>query len=219
MPLTKALAKELGNDNVIATDLDTQKFELPCEYRQLDICDERSYRDLVEKNGVNYIVHLAGILSALGEVKPDLSIDVNVFGAVNALRIARDNDCQIFLPSTIGVFGGDIFQKDKAPVDSILQPTTIYGVGKVFNEMSGQYFGNKYNLDFRSLRYPGIISSAKYAFNGTTDYSTEIFFHLLEQGHYKCFLKEDAELPMMYIDDCIEATVKFLKADPNNLQR
>lgn len=93
VPLTKALAKELGNDNVIATDLDTQKFELPCEYRQLDICDEGSYRDLVEKNGVNYIVHLAGILSALGEVKPDLSIDVNVFGAVNALRIARDNDC------------------------------------------------------------------------------------------------------------------------------
>lgn len=219
VPLTKALAKSLGNANVIATDLDAQKFDLPCEFHQLDICNEVKYRELVEKNGVNYIVHLAGILSALGEQKPDLAIDVNVFGAVNALRIARDNKCQIFLPSTIGVFGGDIFPKVKTPVDVILQPRTIYGVSKVFNEMSGEYFANKYNMDFRSLRYPGIISSEKYAFNGTTDYSTEIFFHLLEHGHYKCFLKEDAELPMMYIDDCIEATVKFLQADPNKLQR
>jgi threonine 3-dehydrogenase len=85
--------------------------------------------------------------------------------------------------------------------------------------MLGDYFSNKYNLDFRSLRYPGVISSEKYAFNGTTDYSTEIFFHLLEKGEYKCFLKEDAELPMIYIDDCIDATVRFLKADPNKLLR
>jgi threonine 3-dehydrogenase len=85
--------------------------------------------------------------------------------------------------------------------------------------MLGEYFAHKYNMDFRSLRYPGIISSQKYAFNGTTDYSTEIFFHLLETGHYKCFLKEDAALPMMYIDDCIDATVKFMKADPNKLLR
>lgn len=164
-------------------------------------------------------MHLAGILSALGERKPDLAIDVNVFGAINALRIARDNNCQIFLPSSIAVFGGDLFPKVKTPVDVILQPRTIYGVTKVFNEMSGDYFAKKYNMDFRSLRYPGIISSEKYAFNGTTDYSTEIFFHLLETKHYKCFLKDDAALPMMYIDDCIDATVKFLKADPNKLLR
>lgn len=135
------------------------------------------------------------------------------------MRIARDNNCQIFIPSTIGVFGGDHFPKKNTPVDVILQPRTIYGVGKVFNEMLGEYFSNKYNIDFRSLRYPGVISSEKYAFNGTTDYSTEIFFHLLEKGEYKCFLKEDAELPMIYIDDCIDATVRFLKADPNKLLR
>jgi threonine 3-dehydrogenase len=126
---------------------------------------------------------------------------------VNALKIARENDCRIFIPSTIGVFGGDNFQKIDTPVDSILQPKTVYGVGKVFNEMIGEYFANKYEMDFRCLRYPGVISSEKYAFNGTTDYSTEIFFHLLEKGHYDCFLKEDAQLPMMYIDDCISATV------------
>ena len=164
-------------------------------------------------------MHLAGILSALGERKPDLAIDVNVFGAVNGLRIARDNECQIFLPSSIALFGGDLSPKHKTHADVILQPRTIYGVSKVFDEMCGEYFANKYGLDFRSIRYPGIISSEKYAFNGTTDYSTEIFFHLLEKGHYKCFLKDDAALPMMYIDDCIDATIKFLKADRTKLLR
>ena len=219
MPLVRALCKELGPDRVIATDLEKQKFDFPCRFEQLDICDGDKYRSLVEKNKVNYIVHLAGILSALGERKPDLAIDVNVFGAINALKIARDNNCSLFLPSSIAVFGGEHFPKVNTPVDVILQPRTIYGVTKVFNEMSGEYFAKKFNIDFRSLRYPGIISSEKYAFNGTTDYSTEIFFHLLENKHYKCFLKDDAALPMMYIDECIEGTVKFLKADPNKLLR
>ena len=174
---------------------------------------------MVKDNKVDYIVHMAGILSALGEINPDLAIDVNVNGVTNALRIAREEKCRIFIPSTIGVFGGDHFPKVNTPADTILQPKTVYGVSKVFNEMMGEYFRNKYEMDFRSLRYPGIISSEKYAFNGTTDYSTEIFFHLLETGKYECFLKEDAELPMMYIDDCIEATIKFLKADPNKLLR
>ena len=95
----------------------------------------------------------------------------------------------------------------------------MYGVSKVFNEQLGTYYNKKFGVDFRCIRYPGVISSEKYAFNGTTDYSTEIFFHVLETKHYKCFLKDDAALPMMYIDDCIEATVKFLKADPNKLLR
>lgn len=186
-----------------------------CRYEKLDVFDEKNYRKLVEDNGINYIVHMAGILSALGEREPDLAIDVNVYGAVNALRIARDNKCRIFIPSTIGAFGGHHYQREMTPVDSILQPQTIYGIGKVFNEMAGDYFARKYEMDFRSIRLPGIVSSAKFAFNGTTDYTTEIFFELLEKGHYNCFLKEDAALPMMYLDDCIEALVMFLKADPS----
>lgn len=168
---------------------------------------------------MDYIVHLAGILSALGEKHPDLAIDVNVYGVVNALRIAKDNNCRIFIPSSIAVFGGNHFPKINTPADVILQPKTIYGVSKVFDEMIGEYFSNKFNLDFRSLRYPGVISSEKFAFNGTTDYSTEIFFGILEKGHYDVPLKETASLPMIYIDDCIEATIKFLKADPNKLVR
>jgi len=117
------------------------------------------------------------------------------------------------MPSTIAVFGGPHFPKINTPVDTILQPETIYGVTKVFNEMMGNYYHKKFNLDFRSIRYPGIISSAKYEFNGTTDYSTEIFFHALENKYYKCWLGPKTELPMMYIDDCIDMTIKFLKAD------
>ena len=142
-------------------------------------------------------------------------------GAITALNIAKDNNCKIFLPSTIAVFGGDKFQKDKTPVDSILQPTTMYGVSKVFNEQLGTYYNKKFGVDFRCIRYPGVISSEKYAFNGTAMYSTrkslrdylsliiEIFFEALEKGHYKCFLKPKTFLPMIYIDDCIQATVSY----------
>ena len=173
----------------------------------------------MKDNNINYLCHLAGILSASGEKNPDMAIDVNAIGAINALRIARDTEARIFIPSTIAVFGGDHFPKHNTPVDVILKPQTVYGVTKVFNEMLGDYFGKKYNIDFRSIRYPGIISSEKYAFNGTTDYSTEIFFHALEKGEYRCPLGPKSALPMMYIDDCIDATVRFLKADPNKLKR
>lgn len=148
-----------------------------------------------------------------------MAIDVNVIGAINAVRIARDTNARIYMPSSIAVFGGAYFPKENTPIDVVLQPTTIYGVSKVFKEMIGNYFHDKYGTDFRSIRYPGIISSAKYAFNGTTDYSTEIFFHALEKGEYRCPLKPKTPLPMMYIDDCIEATVKLMSADKSKLTR
>ena len=219
VPLVRALCEELGSDNVVATDLMEQKFDFPCKYEKLDVTDNAKYERLIKENDINYMVHMAGILSALGERHPDLAIDVNIFGVVNALRLAETNNCRIFIPSSIAVFGGDLFPKRRTPIDVILQPKTIYGVSKVFNEMMGEYFTSKFNLDFRSLRYPGIISSEKYAFNGTTDYSTEIFFHALENRYYKCWLGEKTALPMMYIDDCIDATILYLKADPNSLTR
>lgn len=213
------LCKVLGKENVIASDVMDQKFDFPCEFQKLDVFDEATYRKLVRNKNVNYICHLAGILSASGEKNPDLAIDVNVIGAINCLRIARDVNAKVFLPSSIAVFGGNHFPKVNTPIDVILNPTTVYGVSKVFNEMIGDYFDRKYNVDFRSIRYPGIISSEKYAFNGTTDYSTEIFFHALEKGEYRCPLGPKTPLPMMYIDDCIEATVKFMSCDPKRLTR
>jgi threonine 3-dehydrogenase len=123
------------------------------------------------------------------------------------------------VPSTIAVFGGNHFPKVMTPVDTVLQPETIYGISKVFNEMIGTYYANKFGVDFRSIRYPGVISSEKYDFNGTTDYSTEIFFAALEKGQYKCWLGPKTDLPMIYIDDCIKGTIQFLKADGSKLKR
>jgi threonine 3-dehydrogenase len=130
----------------------------------------------VKEHKIDYIVHLASILSALGERFPDRATSVNVYGTVNALNIARDLKCKIFIPSTIAVFGGTKFPKIKTPVDTILQPETIYGITKVFGENIGIYYNRKYGVDFRSIRYPGVISSEKYDFNGTTDYSTGLLY-------------------------------------------
>ena len=173
IPLVKAICSEVGAaGNVIASDVGDKKVDFPCKYTSLDITDEKKYSDLVKENKIDYIVHLAAILSASGELYPDKALQVNVNGAISALNIARENNAKIFLPSTIAVFGGDKFQKDKTPADSILQPTTMYGISKVFNEQLGTYYNKKFGVDFRCIRYPGVISSEKYAFNGTAMYST-----------------------------------------------
>ena len=181
--LTEAIAAEVGADKVIATDLVEQDDTINCIYEQLDVTDYSTYQNLVKKHKVDYVVHLAGILSSLGEKYPQLAFDVNVIGAKNAMDVAKDNGCQLFIPSTIGVFGGDNYEKENTPNDCVLQPKTIYGCTKVFNELLGEYYANKYGVDFRCIRYPGVISSEKFAFNGTTDYSTgkSLFdhFHML----------------------------------------
>lgn len=170
--LTQRLIDDLGADKVVAADLVENDTNINCKYYKLDVTDKPTYEKIVKEEKIDYIVHLAAILSSLGEQYPELAYDVNVTGGTNALEIAKDNNCQIFLPSSIAAFGGNNFIKDNTPNDSVLQPNTIYGVSKVFNELLGTYFSNKYGLDFRSIRYPGVISSAKFAFNGTTDYST-----------------------------------------------
>lgn len=173
IPLTKAIIKEVGpQGSVLATDVGQNKVDFGCTYESLDITDAKKYEAIVKEKKIDYIVHLAAILSASGELYPDKALEVNVNGAITAMNLARENNAKLFLPSTIAVFGGDKFQKDKTPNDSILQPTTMYGVSKVFNEQLGTYYNKKFGVDFRCIRYPGVISSEKYAFNGTAMYST-----------------------------------------------
>ena len=117
--------------------MNDKKVDFPCRFEQLDVTDYKTYHHLVKSTGTTYIVHLAAILSALGEKFPDKAINVNVDGCMNALNIAREFNCQLFVPSTIAVFGGDHFNKQFTPLNTILQPTTIYGVTKVYNEMVG----------------------------------------------------------------------------------
>lgn len=152
----------------------------------MDVVDANGYMNMVKSNKINSIVHLAGILSALGEKNVDLAVDVNVTGVINAMRAAQANNSRIFVPTSISVFGGEHFPKVNTPVDVVLQPKTIYGVAKVFNEMMGDYYKRKFGTDFRAMRYPVVISSEKFAFNGTAAYSTEIFFEALENRYYKC---------------------------------
>jgi nucleoside-diphosphate-sugar epimerase len=157
---------------VIAADISDKKVNLPCREEQLDVTDYDKYEQLIRENRIDYVVHLACILSALGERFPDRAQDVNIVGFLNGLNLARDYKCDMFCPSSIAVFGGKNFPQINTPDDTILQPETIYGVSKVFNELMGDYYYRKYGLDYRGIRYPGVISSEKYEFNGTTDYST-----------------------------------------------
>ena len=176
LPLVHALCKEVGRDNVVAADLSDKKVDLPCRFEQLDVADMNRYEAIVREHKIDYIVHLAAILSALGERFPDKANSVNVTGFLNAMNLAREYKAKIYVPSSIAVFGGELFPKVNTPDDTILQPETIYGITKVFNEMMGTYYHKKFGVDFRSIRYPGVISSEKYEFNGTTDYSTRNSF-------------------------------------------
>mmetsp|Transcript_24795 Transcript_24795/g.17500 ORF Transcript_24795/g.17500 Transcript_24795/m.17500 type:complete len:131 (+) Transcript_24795:334-726(+) len=120
IPMVKALCEELGDDQVVACDISDRDVELPCKFEKLDVCDKGEYERIIKDNKITYIVHLAAILSALGERQPDLALDVNVNGFNNALNLARDHQCKLFCPSSIAVFGGDIFPKRRTPVDTIL---------------------------------------------------------------------------------------------------
>ena len=170
----KALVKEVGAENVIGTDVSPNPIKLPCHYESLDICDQKKFEKIVKDNKITYIVHLAAILSALGERFPDKACAVNVDGFINAINIAREHSCKIFSPSTIAVYGGDVYNKVKTPLDSVLKPNTMYGVTKIFNEQLGEYYFKKFEVDFRCIRYPGVISSEKCGFNGTIAYATGI---------------------------------------------
>ncbi|KCV68509.1 UDP-glucose 4-epimerase [Fonticula alba] len=181
----------------------------------LDVRDRASVEKVVVENKVDTIIHLSALLSAIGEREPQRALDVNINGLHNILEIARVHNASVFCPSTIGAFGPST-PVDQTPDLTIMRPTTIYGISKVHMELLGEYYANRYGVDFRSVRYPGIISADEPG-GGTTDYAIDIFHHALKTGTYNCFLHENTRLPMMYIDDCIEGTFKFITAPREKL--
>ena len=216
--LVTHLRQMYGAQNVIATDVRSatprMKNEGPFQY--LDVTQHDQLARLVIGEGVNTIVHLATILSATGELNPKLALQVNLAGAHNVLEIALANKLKVFSPSTIAVFGPTT-PRDRTPDDTNMRPTTIYGVTKVHLELLGEYYHNKYGLDFRSLRYPGVISSAAKPGGGTTDYAVEIYHDALQRGAYKCFLDEDTRLPMVYMPDLLRGTTDLMNAPEAHL--
>jgi nucleoside-diphosphate-sugar epimerase len=217
--LTKALANKHGNEAVIATDFlesASSKFEY-CAFQTLNIMDKEALASVVKKEGVSQVYHLAAILSALGEKNPVQAWDLNMGGLLNVLEVAREYKIdKVFWPSSIAVFGPHS-DKDHTPQKSFKDPNTVYGISKLAGEHWCEYYFNKYGVDVRSVRFPGLIGYKSMAGGGTTDYAVDIYHKAVQSEKFECFLSEHTYLPMMYMDDAINATIQLMEAPKENI--
>ena len=212
--LTLALRKIYGASNVIASDLREQNELLQGTgpYVSLDVMNKEMLHVQVIRQGVTQIYLLAAILSATGEKNPNLAWHLNMQGLLNVLDIAKEEKLsKVYWPSSIAVFG-PTSPKKNCPQQTIIEPTTVYGISKYAGEFWCNYFFMKYGVDVRSLRYPGLISYKSAPGGGTTDYAIEIFQDALEEKSYISFLEKDTYLPMMYMPDAIRATIELMEA-------
>ncbi|XP_074081442.1 L-threonine 3-dehydrogenase, mitochondrial-like [Macrotis lagotis] len=216
--LAKLLRQRFGKDNVILSDIrkppDHVFYSGPFIYS--DILDYKNLREIVVNNRITWLIHYSALLSAVGEANVPLARDVNITGLHNVLDIAAEHRLRLFVPSTIGAFGPSS-PRNPTPDICIQRPRTIYGLSKVHAELIGEYYHYRYGLDFRCLRYPGIISADSQPGGGTTDYAVQIFHDAIKSSKFQCNLKPDTRLPMMYIDDCLRATLEFMEAPANSL--
>jgi nucleoside-diphosphate-sugar epimerase len=218
--LTLALRKIYGNANVVASDLREQNPLLhgTGPYVSLDVMNKEMLHVQVIRQNITQIYLLAAILSATGEKNPHLAWSLNMQGLLNVLDIAREEKLhKIYWPSSIAVFG-PTSPKKNCPQQTVIEPTTVYGISKYAGEFWCNYFNMKYNVDVRSLRYPGLISYKSDPGGGTTDYAVEIFHEALEEKKYECFLREDTYLPMMYMPDAIRATLELMEAPASSIK-
>jgi nucleoside-diphosphate-sugar epimerase len=218
--LTMALRRIYGASNVIASDLREQNplLEGTGPYVSLDVMNKEMLHVQVIRQGVTQIYLLAAMLSATGEKNPNLAWHLNMQGLLNVLDIAREEKLhKVYWPSSIAVFGPTSPKRD-CPQKTIIEPTTVYGISKYAGEFWCNYFYDKYKVDVRSLRYPGLISYKSAPGGGTTDYAVEIFHEALEEKHYDCFLQKDTYLPMMYMPDAIRATIELMEAPADRIK-
>ncbi|NWF95224.1 MAG: NAD-dependent epimerase/dehydratase family protein [Candidatus Thorarchaeota archaeon] len=218
--LVGALRKRYGGDNVVATGRKKPPKVLTEDgpYYHLDVLDLNELQTLCVNLDIDMIIHNASVLSATGEKNPQMAYRTNMDGAFNVLETVRELGLErVLIPSSIAAFGPST-PRENTPNDVIMRPTTMYGVTKVAIELLGEYYAIRFGVDFRSLRYPGIISSESLPGGGTTDYAVEIFYEAIKNKRYKCFLKDDARLPMMYMPDCIKSTYQLLEADASRLK-
>ncbi len=213
--LTLALREKFGGENVIALGHrrpPTDDLKKSGPYEQGDATDKAFLKKLLEKYKIDQIYHLVGILSAAGEKSPDNAWMVNINSLKNVLDLAKEYDIgRVFWPSSIAAFGPST-PRDNTPQATIIDPTTIYGITKYTGELLCNYYYNKYRIDVRSLRYPGLISYVTLPGGGTTDYSIAMFYEAITDKKYTCFVREDTMLPMMYMPDAIEGTIKLMEA-------
>jgi nucleoside-diphosphate-sugar epimerase len=217
--LTLALRKIYGNGNVIASDLREQNplLEGTGPYVSMDVMNKEMLHVQVIRQNITQIYLLAAILSATGEKNPNLAWHLNMQGLLNVLDIAREENIhKVYWPSSIAVFG-PTSPKQRCPQQTIIEPTTVYGISKYAGEFWCNYYFQRFGVDVRSLRYPGLISYKSAPGGGTTDYAVEIYHEALEEKTYNCFLKEDTYLPMMYMPDAIRATIELMEAPADKI--
>lgn len=218
--LTLKLRESYGIDNVIATDIRSpQDSRVVTEgiFEQLDVTDADRMNALVETYNVDTFIHLAALLSAVAEAKPKLAWDLNMGGLLNALEISREHNLKFFTPSSIGAFGPET-PKDQTPQVTIQRPTTMYGVTKVSGELLGDYYFQKFGVDTRSVRFPGLISYETLPGGGTTDYAVDIYFEALKNKAYTSFIGEGTYMDMMYMSDAVDLIIQLMEAPSEQLK-
>ena len=215
--LTTYLRKIYGNANVVATDVrECKNLAADGPFEVLDALNATSMASVVARHNIDTIFNLVALLSAVGERNPQMAWGVNMGALMNSLEVARQHHCALFTPSSIGAFG-PTSPKDGTPQDTIMQPTTVYGICKVTGELLSNYYHLKYGVDTRSVRFPGIISNVTQPGGGTTDYAVEIYYEAVRNGKYTCAVPSDVYMDMIYMPDALRACVELMEADPRQL--
>ena len=218
--LTLALRSKKGNENVIAADLRDQCPENLSNgpYVKMDILDREGVRDYIVSNEIKEVYLLAALLSATAEKNPQFAWKLNMDGLFTILDLAKEGFLEkIFWPSSIAVFGPTT-PRENTPQFTVMEPTTVYGISKQAGERWCEYYFNKFGVDVRSIRYPGLISYTSLPGGGTTDYAVDIFYQAKLGNVFTCFLTEDTALPMMYMEDAIRATIELMEAPAENVK-
>ncbi|PWK20746.1 NAD-dependent epimerase/dehydratase family protein [Xanthomarina spongicola] len=218
--LTQRLRSIHGAENVIATDISYNNIELVNSgiFERVDAQDYTSVKICIEKHQINTIYLMAAMLSATGEKFPRKAWDLNMESLFHVLNLAKEGFIKkVFWPSSIAVFGPTT-PKENTPQFTIMEPSTVYGITKQVGERWCEYYHKQYGVDIRSIRYPGIISWKTMPGGGTTDYAVEIYHKAIAEKKYECFLSEDTELPMMFMDDAIKATIDIMNANQEDIK-
>lgn len=218
--LVLELRKRFGVVNVIASDVkpDCPEILKDGQYKQLDVLQREQVWDFVKEEKVTEVYLLAALLSATAEKHPDFAWKLNMEGLFNILDLAKEKIIEkIFWPSSIAVFGPTT-PRENTPQKTVMEPSTVYGISKQAGERWCEYYFNNFDVDVRSIRYPGLISYTSLPGGGTTDYAVDIFYHAKKTNTYSCFLKEDTGLPMMYMKDAIRATIELMEAPAEQIK-
>lgn len=215
--LVTKLRDTYGADSVIATDIRGAEDEsLNQLFETCDVTQGENIYQLAKKYNVDTIMHLAALLSAKAEAAPKLAWDINMGGLMNALEVARELELQFFTPSSIGAFGPST-PKDNTPQDTLQRPTTMYGVNKVAGELLCDYYHQRFGVDTRGVRFPGLISYKTLPGGGTTDYAVDIYYEAIKNKAYTSYIAEGTYMDMMYLPDALNAIIDLMEADPKNL--